>query len=413
MSILFQGLKLITPSGVQEAQDFIFHEGELLPASDHTNIQPTEVIDASSLMVSQGWVDLRCMVGDPGFEYKETVESLCETLMSSGFSTAVVLPNTNPVIQSKNEVDFVLNKAKKYPLNILMQGAVTKNNEGEDLTEILDMYHQSGVTIFGEGTKTLANGDRYMKILQYLQKFNGVLFDHAYDPLLAIFGQMHEGENSTMLGMKGIPSLAEDVAIQRNLEILNYTGGKVHFQTVSTAKGVDLIRKGKSQGLNISCDVSIYQLLFTDKDLMSFDANFKVRPPFRGESDRKALIEGLKDGTIDAMVSNHRPQDFDSKFMEFDLASFGMVGLQTFLPALVQLQEELSWPLLIEKLTTGPLSIIDQENKAWTIFDPNEKWLFDRKSNKSNSFNSPWFGKELTGKVKYVIQKGGLIKVNE
>lgn len=413
MSILFQGLKLITPSGVQEAQDFIFHEGELLPASDHTNIQATEVIDASSLMLSQGWVDLRCMVGDPGFEYKETVESLCETLMSSGFSTAVVLPNTDPVIQSKNEVDFVLNKAKKYPLNILIQGAVTKNNEGEDLTEILDMYHQSGVTIFGEGTKTLANGDRYMKILQYLQKFNGVLFDHAYDPLLAIFGQMHEGENSTMLGMKGIPSLAEDVAIQRNLEILNYTGGKVHFQTVSTAKGVDLIRKGKAQGLNISCDVSIYQLLFTDKDLMSFDANFKVRPPFRGESDRQALIEGLKDGTIDALVSNHRPQDFDSKFMEFDLASFGMVGLQTFLPALVQLQKELSWPLLIEKLTTGPLSIIGQENKAWTIFDPSEKWLFDRKSNKSNSFNSPWFGKELTGKVKYVIQKGGLIKVNE
>ncbi|MBN3522195.1 dihydroorotase [Algoriphagus lutimaris] len=413
MSILFQGLKLITPSGVQKAQDFIFHDGELLPASDQNNIQPTEVIDASAMMVSQGWVDLRCMVGDPGFEYKETVESLCETLMSSGFSSAVLLPNTNPVIQSKNEVDFVLNKAKKYPLNILVQGAVTKNNEGEDLTEILDMYHQSGVTIFGEGTKTLANGDRYMKILQYLQKFNGVLFDHAYDPLLAIFGQMHEGENSTMLGMKGIPSLAEDVAIQRNLEILNYTGGKVHFQTVSTAKGVDLIRKGKAQGLNISCDVSIYQLLFTDKDLMTFDANYKVRPPFRGESDRQALIEGLKDGTIDALVSNHRPQDFDSKFMEFDLASFGMVGLQTFLPALVKLQDELTWPLLIEKMTTGPLSIIDEENKAWTIFDPNEKWLFDRKSNKSNSFNSPWFGKELTGKVKYVIQKGELIKVDE
>lgn len=413
MSILFQGLKLITPSGVQKAQDFIFHGGELLPASDQTNLEPTEIVDASSMMLSQGWVDLRCTVGDPGFEYKETVESLCETLMGSGFSTAVVLPNTNPVIQSKNEVDFVLNKAKKYPLNILVQGAVTKNTEGEDLTEILDMYHQSGVTIFGEGTKTLANGDRYMKILQYLQKFDGVLFDHAYDPLLAIFGQMHEGENSTMLGMKGIPSLAEDVAIQRNLEILNYAGGKVHFQTVSTAKGVDLIRNAKAQGLTISCDVSIYQLLFTDNDLMTFDANYKVRPPFRGEADRQALIEGLKDGTIDAIVSNHRPQDFDSKFMEFDLASFGMVGLQTFLPALVKLEEELSWPLLIQKLTDGPLSIIGQENDSWTIFDPSEKWVFDRKSNKSNSFNSPWFGKELTGKVKYVIQKGELTKVNE
>lgn len=413
MSILFQGLKLITPSGVQEAQDFIFHDGELLPISDQNDFNPSKTVDASKMMASKGWVDLRCMVGEPGFEYKETVDSLCETLISSGFSSAVILPNTNPVLQSKNEIDFVLNRAKKYPLDLRVQGAVTLNNEGEDLTEILDMYHQADVTIFGDGTKTLANGDRFMKILQYLQKFDGVLFDHAYDPLLAIFGQMHEGENSTMLGMKGIPSLAEDVAIQRNLEILKYAGGKVHFQTLSTAKAVDLIRKGKEEGLDISCDVSIYQLIFTDDSLMDFDTNYKVRPPFRSETDRLALIDGLKDGTIDAIVSNHRPQDFDSKFMEFDLASFGMVGLQTFLPALVKLESELGWPLLIEKISSGPASIIGTNPDSWTIFDPEESWIFDRKSNKSSSHNSPWFGKELQGKVKYVIQKGELIDLNE
>lgn len=413
MSILFQGLKLITPSGVQEAQDFIFHDGELLPISDQNDFNPSKTVDASKLMASKGWVDLRCMVGEPGFEYKETIDSLCETLISSGFSSAVILPNTNPVLQSKNEIDFVLNRAKKYPLDLRVQGAVTLNNEGEDLTEILDMYHQADVNIFGDGTKTLANGDRFMKILQYLQKFDGVLFDHAYDPLLAIFGQMHEGENSTMLGMKGIPSLAEDVAIQRNLEILKYAGGKVHFQTLSTAKAVDLIRKGKEEGLDITSDVSIYQLIFTDDYLMDFDTNYKVRPPFRSETDRLALIDGLKDGTIDAIVSNHRPQDFDSKFMEFDLASFGMVGLQTFLPALVKLESDLGWPLLIEKISSGPASIIGTNSDSWTIFDPEESWLFDRKSNKSSSHNSPWFGKELQGKVKYVIQKGELIDLNE
>lgn len=412
MSILFKGLKLISPSGVEKAQNYIFHQGKLFPQSEKSESVTTQEVNASSYMLSRGWVDLRCMVGDPGLEYKETVESLCESLLASGFTSAVILPNTEPVIQSKNEVDFVLNKAKKYPLKLFIQGAVTKNTEGEDLTEILDMHHQSGVTIFGDGIKTLSNGDRYMKILQYLQKFNGVLFDHAYDPLIASFGQMHEGENSTMLGMKGIPSLAEDVAIQRNLEILKYTGGKVHFQTISTAKGVELIRKGKAEGLNITCDVSIYQLLFSDGDLMDFDPNFKVKPPFRGSFDRIALLEGLKDGTIDAIVSNHQPQDFDSKFMEFDLASFGMVGLQTFLPALVMLEKELTWPLLIQKLTSGPASIIGDTDESWTIFDPNENWLFDRTTNKSNSQNSPWFGSNLKGKVKYIIQNGELISID-
>lgn len=413
MSILFKGLKFITPQGVEKAQDFIFHSGNFSIATQDSKTDQFEVIDATGMMASKGWVDLRCMVGEPGLEYKETVESLCESLMASGFSKAVILPNTEPVVQSKNEVDFIINKAKKYPVEILVQGAVTKNTEGDDLTEILDMHHQSGVSIFGDGIKTLSNGDRYMKILQYLQKFDGVLFDHAYDPLLAIFGQMHEGENSTMLGMKGIPSLAEDVAIQRNLEILKYTGGKVHFQTVSTRKGIDLIRKGKAEGLNITCDVSIYQLLFTDNDLMDFDPNYKVKPPFRSESDKEALIEGLKDDTIDAIVSNHQPQDYDSKFMEFDLASFGMAGLQTFLPALVLLEKDLSWPLLIQKITTGPNSIVGKSSDSWTIFDPTAKWVYNRASNKSNSSNSPWFGKELTGKVKYVIQKGELITINE
>jgi len=309
---------------------------------------------------------------------------------------------------------FSLNKSKSFSSQLIIQGAVTKNTDGEDLTEILDMHHQSGVYIFGDGVKTLSNGDRYMKILQYLQKFNGLLFDHAYDPLLAIFGQMHEGEISTKLGMKGIPNLAEDVAIQRNLEIIRYAGGRVHFQTISTAKGVELIRQAKKEGLNVTADCSIYQLLFSENDLLDFDSNYKVKPPFRGEADRDALIAGLKDGTIDALVSNHQPQDFDSKFMEFDLASFGMVGLQTFLPAMVQLEKEFGWDLLISKITSGPAKVIGSEKSAgWTIFDPTANWVYNEKSNKSLSQNSPFFGKELIGQVKYVIQKGQLIQVNE
>jgi len=196
------------------------------------------------------------------------------------------------------------------------------------------------------------------------------------------------------------------------LELIRYAGGRVHFQTLSTAKGVELIRQAKKDGLSVTADVSIYQLLFTDSNLEDFDSNYKVKPPFRSESDKHALIEGLKDGTIDAIVSNHQPQDFDSKFMEFDLAAFGMAGLQTFLPAMNSLIEQLGWELLLDKVTNGPQEVLGlEENKSWTIFDPSEKWVYDRKSNKSLASNHPWFSQELTGKVKYVIQKGKLTQL--
>ncbi|MEB2781599.1 dihydroorotase [Algoriphagus sp. C2-6-M1] len=413
MSILFKGLRSIHSDGLEKSKDYIFENGEVKLASSSNTLKFDQEINASKWLLSTGWIDLRCGMGEPGLEYKESIESLAESLTVSGFSAAVILPNTLPVIQSKGDVDFVLNRAKRYTPEFLIQGAVTKDTDGENFTEILDMHHQSGVSVFGEGLKPLANGDRYMKILQYLQKFNGVLFDHAYDPLLAIFGHMHEGENSTMLGVKGIPNLAEDVAIQRNLEILRYAGGRVHFQTINTAKGVNLIRQAKAEGLNVTADVSIFQLIFSDGDLMDFDPNLKVLPPFRGDTDRIALIEGLKDGTIDALVSNHQPEDLDSKFMEFDLANFGMVGLQTFLPAMVILEKELGWSLLIEKITTGPKGIIPYElTQSWTIFDPEAEWIYNERTNRSLSSNSPWYGKDLKGQVKYVIQKGQLIEVD-
>lgn len=413
MSVLFKNLSFVGGGKINSPANFILEGKSLQPAPSEIDVNNFETVDCKGLLASKGWVDLRCGLGEPGQEYRESIDSLAASLTNSGFVKAIVLPNTDPVLQSKNEVDFVLNKARKYPVQLEVMGAVTKNTLGDDLTEILDMHFQSGVRIFGDGIKTLANSDRYMKILQYLQKFDGVLFDHAYDPLLAIFGQMHEGEVSTKLGMKGIPSLSEYVAIQRNIEIIRYTGGKAHFQTLSTAQGVDLIRKAKAEGLNVTADVSIYQLIFKDSDLVEFDPNYKVKPPFRGESDRLALIAGLKDGTIDALVSNHQPQDFDSKFAEFDLASFGMAGLQTFLPAMLKLSNELGWELLVEKITDGPLKIIGKNPESFTIWNPEEVWRFDEKSNKSLSSNNPWFGQELKGQVKFVIYEGNLIRIHE
>jgi dihydroorotase len=413
MSFLFKGLRIIDSRGLSSPQDFLFTKGILTQEFDSALASEAKTIDASGWMLSVGWVDLKCGLGEPGFEYKETIASLADSLLASGFAAAVIQPNTHPTVQSKGEVEFILNRAKNFTPEFIIQGAVTINTDGEDLTEMLDMHMQSGVKIFGEGVKPLSNGDRFMKVNQYLQKFDGILFDHSYDPLLSVFGQMHEGENSTKLGMKGIPSLAEFIAIQRNIEIVRYTGGKVHFQTVSTRESVTLIRTAKAEGLKVTADVSIYQLIFKDGDLMDFDPNLKVKPPFRGDSDRQALIEGLKDGTIDALVSNHQPEDFDSKFMEFDLANFGMAGLQTFLPALVILEQELGWELLIKKITSGPKSIIPQElPNSWTIFNPQQTWNYNNDSNKSLSSNNPWFGSELTGQVKFVVQKGQLTQVN-
>ncbi|WP_041779589.1 dihydroorotase [Belliella baltica] len=403
MAILLKSLQLIDSEKIHPAQDYLIKDGEVISV-DYRKIDfEIESIDCKGLFGSKGWIDLRCMMGEPGLEYKETIESLGEVLASSGFTKAVIMPNTLPTLQSKNEIRYVKAKSSTLFTELIIQAAATRDSKGEDFTEILDINNE-GVFVFGDGVSPLSNPDRLMKILHYLQKFDGVLFDHSYDPLLAMFGQMHEGYVSTRVGMKGIPNISEDIAIQRNIEILRYTGGKLHIQTISSSKSVELIRIAKKEGLNITADVSIYQLIFSDSDLDSFDSNLKVMPPFRSTADRKALVDGLIDGTIDAIVSNHQPQDFDSKHMEFDLASFGMIGLQTFLPAMVKLADELTWPLLIKKITQGPAFVLKLKNSkgmGLTIFDPKEKWVFDQQSNLSLSRNTPWFGKELMGKVKY------------
>lgn len=406
MTLALTSLRLITPKGILPPKDYIVHKG-IFSLLEEGSPPVSAVIDCSSYLASKGWIDLRCMSGDPGEEYKESLESLGNVLKASGFAKAVILPNNHPVTQSKSEVEYLKSKTQSWATELLLHASVTKDAKGEDFTDMLDL-HAQGVRIFGDGLKSLANPDRLMKTLQYLQKFDGILFDHSYDPLIAMFGQMHEGEVSTQLGFKGLPNLAEDLAVQRNLEILRYTGGRLHFQTINTAKSVDLIRQAKQEGLQVTADVSIYQLIFSEEDLMSFDSNFKVVPPFRGKNDREALINGLMDGTIDAIVSNHQPQDLDAKQLEFDYASPGMIGLQTFLPALVTLSQEIPLELLISKITTGPTKVLNLEEASdtLTIFDPTETWTFDSVSNESLSYNHPWYNTTLQGKVKYMLSKG-------
>ena len=413
MAVLLQSLRLIDPQRIHPPQNYIFTGSEITEQETGDSRKIKETIDCSSFFASKGWIDLRCMSGEPGEEYRESLESLGEVLAASGFAKAVLLPNTKPAIQTKNEIQYIRSKAKEWLTDLTIMAAATKDCKGEDFTDILDLNHE-GVFVFGDGTHPISNPDRLLKILQYLQKFDGLLFDQTYDPYLALFGQMHEGITSTRLGMKGIPNLSEEVAVHRNLEILKYAGGRLHLQTISSKGAVEKIRQAKKEGMKVTADVSLYQLLFSDEDMASFDTNLKVMPPFRGKEDRDALLDGLKDGTIDAIVSNHQPQDFDSKFMEFDLAAFGMSGLQTFLPGMVKLAEELTWPLLISKITEGPAKVLGPDAakiENLTIFDPEENWVFDQKSNKSLSANTPWFNSSLKGKVKFLINKGRFVKI--
>lgn len=398
----------------------------------------TRVIEADNLHVSPGWIDMRVSAQDPGYEHKEDLTSVCRAAAAGGFTDIAVLPNTQPVVDTKGTLGYVRRMAEGQPVSVHVIAAVTKNAAGEDFTEMLDLHH-AGAVAFSDGTHPLQNPDLLLKTLQYLQPVNGLLMNRPEEALLTRFGQMHEGVQSTLLGLKGIPALAEELIIERDLRLLDYVIGGIghraegggydpesypspyaprptppalHFSTLSTARSVDLIRQSKAQGMPVSCDVAVHQLVFDDSALADFDTNLKVNPPFRSPDDVAALWAGLVDGTIDAIVSDHLPQDAESKNLEFDQAEFGIIGLETVFAALITYNRELPLAKLIEKLTIHPRQILrlpavriaEGEPASLTLFDPAGTWTYDRTHSKSK--NSPFLGQTLTGRVVGTIHHG-------
>ena len=358
------------------------------------------------MFLSTGWFDLGAFVGDPGLEHKEDLVSLAKAAQAGGFTEIAVLPNTQPVVQSKNEAGFISRYNADRFVQIYPMAAVTRNCKGEELTEMIDL-HEAGAVAFTDGLHSIWHTDIFLKALQYLQKFQGVLVDHPEDIWLNRFGQMHEGINSTLLGLKGLPRIAEEVAIARNIELLAYAGGKLHLSRLSTAKAIDQVRSAKKKGLQVTCDITSYQPLLDDSLLSDFDTNYKVNPPLRESKDQDALIKGLKDGTIDVLCSGHLPHDDESKMLEFDMAEFGIINLQTFASQLTSLSEYIEWNDIILKITDNPRTILGLEVPAievdakanLTLFDPAREWTFTSEENFSLSRNSPWIGKELKGKA--------------
>ena len=298
------------------------------------------------------------IVQQGGESHRETINTGTQAAAAGGFTEVVCLPNTDPVVQTKGAVSYIQNRLQQLPVTLLPTAAITMGAQGKDLTEMIDL-HQAGAIAFTDGTRPLQGADILLKALQYVQLFDGLLMNKPEHTRLTEHGQMHEGEASTRLGMKGIPSLAEEVMVTRDLQLLAYTGGRIHFSLLSTAAAIEAVRQAKANGLHVTCDVACYQAAFTDDTIRPFDTNYKVAPPFRSEADVAAIKQGLQDGTIDALVSAHIPHDTEAKKLEFDLADFGIINLETaFAVANTTLTDVLSVEQLVEKFTSGPRHIL-------------------------------------------------------
>lgn len=399
-----------------QRQNILIDKGTITYIGPKTQ-EADRTLDLEGFCVSTGWVDLFAAVGEPGFEHKEDIESLAAAAAAGGYTDVLCLPNVQPVVQNKGAINFLKTKSATLPVNLLPAGAVTVDTLGKDLTEMIDLQ-RAGAVAFTDGEKPLQGAEVIVKALQYLQPFDGLLMNRPEHTRLTEFGQMHEGVVSTQLGMKGIPALAEEVMVTRDLQLLAYTGGRLHFSLISSAGTVAAIREAKAQGLQVTCDVASYQTAYTDETMLPFDTNYKVSPPFRSAADVAAILQGLEDGTIDAVVSAHQPQDTESKKLEFDLAEFGIINLETaFAVANSAMTEKLSLEILIEKFTTGPRQILrlpacrieEGEKACLTLFHPQLKWRPTQEGTHSRSNNSPFIGQELTGKPIGIINKGQLV----
>jgi dihydroorotase len=420
MKILIKSAEILdSESSFHKKKKNIFIEDGIIKSISDKETKADKVIDATGLKLSIGWFDMRCALRDPGYEHKEDIYSINRAAAFGGFTEIACLPNTNPIIQSKDVVSYIKNKASETLIDIHPIAAVTLDTKGEELTEILDLHYGNAIA-FSDGNEPLWHSDVLYKALQYLQTFDGLLINHAEDKMLTRSGQMNEGKVSTMLGLKGIPKIAEELMVERDLKILEFAGGRIHFSHISSPKSLDMIRTAKKKGLNVTCDIAVYQLVLDDSLLSGFDTNYKVNPPLRGKEDLKFFWKALADDTIDAIVSDHNPQDEESKNLEFDLADFGMIGLETAFGALMMGNKDMKLEQLLEKITYTPRRILrlrfpkieEGETANLTLFDPNKEWTFDKTYIQSKSKNTPFVGRKLKGKAIAVFNKGKFV-INE
>ena len=392
----------------------ILIDGELITKiAPHISETADTVIKAEGLTVSPGWVDIFSHFCDPGFEYKETLESGAHAAASGGFTQVFVLPNTKPVVDNKTQVEYISQRSRTLPVSIHPLGSITKGIEGKDLAEMYDMKN-SGAIAFTDGLNPVQSPGLFVKALQYVKAFDGVLIQLPLDKSIGASGLINEGVISTRLGLPGIPALAEEVIIKRDIDLLRYTQSSLHITAVSTANSLQLIDAARKEGLKNSCSVTPYHLFFCEEDMQSYDTNLKVNPPLRSKADMMALREGVLNGMVDCIASHHMPQDWDNKVCEFEYAKNGMTGLETSYAIVNELLPQLSTEKLVSLFSIQARNIFQLSATNLAEGSIADITLFSRKGNtcitkqnlQTKSSNTPFLDKQLTGKVFGIIHKG-------
>ncbi|BFG69543.1 dihydroorotase [Sediminibacterium sp. KACHI17] len=417
MKILIRQAKVADPHSAHngKVKDIFIEDGIITQIADKINTKADQEITTEQLIISSGWVDIFAHACDPGFEYKETLATMSAAAAAGGFTHVFALADNKPVTDNKAQVEYIRLGSQCLPASILPIGAITKNKEGQTLAEMYDMRN-SGAVAFSDGLQPVQSPGLFLKALQYVKAFDGVLIQMPIDKSIGAGGLINEGIVSTRLGLPGLPALAEELIIKRDIDLLRYTGSKLHITGISTANSVALINEAKKEGLQITCSVTPYHLFFCDEDLQTYDTNLKVNPPLRTREDMMALRAAVKNGSIDCIASHHIPQDWDHKTCEFEYAAYGMLGLQTVLPALVESVPELSNDQIVSLLSINarnifglPQTHIQEGAKAeLTLFSTTVSSTLTKETLKSKSNNSAFLNKTMKGAVIATIHKGQL-----
>ncbi|MEL0456801.1 dihydroorotase [Flavobacteriaceae bacterium SZ-1-7] len=415
MNILIKSATIIDPKSDfhNTTQDILIEKGQITKiANSIKNPKNYQEVKLENLHISQGWFDSSVSFGEPGFEERETIKNGLKTAASSGFTAVAVNANTNPVIDTNSDIAFLKSKAQNHAVTLLPIGALTTGSNGTDLAELFDMG-TAGAVAFYDYHKPISNPNLMKIALQYASNFNGLVCSFPQENKIAGHGVMNEHITSTKLGLKGIPALAEELQVARDLFLLEYTGGKLHIPTISTAKSVELIREAKSKKLDVTCSVAVHNLYFTDEALSDFNTHFKVLPPLRTQTDVDALIEAVKDGTIDMVTTDHNPIDVEQKKVEFDRADYGTIGLESAFGAL---QNCFTTKKTIDILTRGksrfglentPINIGNAANM--TLFNPDTKSTFKKDDIISKSKNAIFENETLKGIVYGIVANNQLV----